>query len=314
MSKMSSDPTLVNVGTHSLALYTHGPQPKSTSEPVVFFVAGVCSSHLVWSGVLSRLPTTLRSYTYDRAGYSKSEISPVEPTAENTALDLLRLIKHAPILNPLILVGHSWAGVIINELLALTGTSLDIAGLVLVDANHETALQVLNPNNPNLAAISEGVEHYRAKGISNEHKLTREEWDDFVADESGEKYLAQAQKEDDAYVPSFETLQKKELAMRQPLLGNKPVYIIGGLRSQDWTRMLKAGMARGNGTEEQKKNVEELIKTADKKSEGLMREHLKLSTKSKLVIAGKSGHFVQLTEPELVVDGVEWVLDNLSTS
>jgi pimeloyl-ACP methyl ester carboxylesterase len=42
-----------------------------------------------------------------------------------------------------------------------------------------------------------------------------------------------------------------------------------------------------------------------------MKEWLKISTKSKLVFARESGHFIQLTQPDVVVDGVKYVLDNL---
>lgn len=45
-----------------------------------------------------------------------------------------------------------------------------------------------------------------------------------------------------------------------------------------------------------------------------MREFLKLSTNSELVFATESGHFVQLTQPDVVVDGVNWVLRNLASS
>jgi pimeloyl-ACP methyl ester carboxylesterase len=45
-----------------------------------------------------------------------------------------------------------------------------------------------------------------------------------------------------------------------------------------------------------------------------MKEFLKLSTKSELVFATESGHFAQMTQPEIVVDGVKWVLNNLSAS
>jgi pimeloyl-ACP methyl ester carboxylesterase len=69
--------------------------------------------------------------------------------------------------------------------------------------------------------------------------------------------------------------------------------------------LYKAGVAKGNGTEEQRSYVRELIKTVDAKNEGLTREFLKLSTKSELVFATESGHFVQMTQPEIVVDGVK---------
>lgn len=69
--------------------------------------------------------------------------------------------------------------------------------------------------------------------------------------------------------------------------------------------MYKAGVAKGNGTEEHRSHVRELIKTVDAKNEGLMKEFLKLSTKSELVFATESEHFVQMTQPEIIVDGVK---------
>lgn len=87
------------------------------------------------------------------------------------------------------------------------------------------------------------------------------------------------------------------------------MYVIVGTRSRDWSGLYEAGVAKGNGTEEQRSHVRELIRTVDAKNEGLMKEFLKLSTRCELVFATESGHFVQMTQPEVVVDGVKWVLD-----
>ncbi|ESZ91373.1 alpha/beta hydrolase [Sclerotinia borealis F-4128] len=307
-------PTLISIGTHSLALYTHGPEPSNPQAPIILFISGIASSSLNWAAVIRLLSPSLRSYTYDRAGYGRSELSPLAPTAETIALELSLLIKHTPLSNPLIIVGHSWAGVLIHEFIALTGNGPHISGLVFVDANHENALEVLNPNNVNLAAMSVGLDAYVAYGIEAEHKLTAEEWDAFMSDEATGKHKQQEQKEESEYAPSFETLRKKELGMRQPLLEGKPVHVIGGMRSRDWSGLYRAGVERGNGSEEQRRCVRQLIETADKKSTGLMKEFLKLSTKGKLVFARESGHFVQLTEPEMVVDGVKWVLNESQIS
>ncbi|KAJ4312513.1 hypothetical protein N0V94_007406 [Neodidymelliopsis sp. IMI 364377] len=311
---MTSILSLVDIGTHSLALYPHGSEPVSSKDPVVLFISGVASSSLSWAAVIRLLPPWLRSYTYDRSGYGNSELSPLEPSAENIALELSLLIKRAPILNPIIFVGHSWAGVIINEFIALTGNGPHIAGLVLVDANHESAPLVLNVNDPDLQILSEGIEGYSGKGIDVEHRLTPGEWDALMEDESTEKYEAIAHKEDEQYALSFETLQKKELSRKYPLVGDKPILVIGSKRSRDWNRLYEAGVVKGNGTEEQRSRVRELILTADEKSEGLMKQFLKLSTRSKLVSAGKSGHFIQLTQPDVVADGVMWVLDQSGTA
>ncbi len=312
-SALPSNGRLVNIGTHSLALYTHGPEPSSSKEPVVLFVSGVASDALNWQAVVRLLPP-LRSYTYDRSGYRNSELSPLAPSAENIVLELSLLIEKAPITNPLILLGHSWAGVLIHEFIALKGTG-QIAGLVLVDANHETAPLVMDVNDPILWTVAAGVEPYSAWGVEAEHKLTKEEWDIFRAAETTEKFKLIEQKEEfEQYMPSFETLRKKELSKKQPLLGDKPVYVIAGTRSRDWNGLYRAGVAKGNGTEEQRSHVRELIKGVDEKNERLQKEFLKVSTKSELVHATKSGHFVQMTEPEVVVGGVKWVLDNLPTS
>lgn len=309
-SAIPSNHTLVNIGTHNLALYSHGPCPNNPQDPVVLFISGVASSSRVWAGVTRLLPSPLRSYTYDRSGCGSSEPSPLAPTAENIAIELSNLIRNAGISNPLILVGHSWAGVLVTEFLLLPDGP-EIAGLVLVDANHETALQVLNPYDANLQAVFAGVEAYSAKGIAAEHKLTDGEWDAFLSDEGSVKFKLQEMKEHSEYAPSFETLRKKEVEKKQPLLGSRPVYIVGGFRSRDWGRMCEAGVKMGNGTEEQRSYVREVVRTADEKHMTLMERHLKLSTKGKLAVANESGHFVQLTQPECVVQGVEWVLENL---
>lgn len=300
---------LVNIGTHSLALYTHGPAPSSFKDPVILFVSGVASDTLNWQAVVRLLSSSLRSYTYDRSGFGKSESSPLVPSAEHIALELSLLIKKASITNPLIIVGHSWAGVIIHEFIALKGTD-QIAGLVLVDANHETMPLAMDVDDPTLWTIlAEGVEPYSAWGVEAEHKLTQDEWNAFRAAETTDKYELIAGKESEQYKPSFETLRKKELSKKQPLLGNKPVYVIRGMRSRDWSRLYKAGVAKGNGTEEQRSYVRDLIETVDEKTNGLMKEFLKLSTKSELFSATESGHFVQMTQPDVVVDGVRWILD-----
>lgn len=309
-----SNPTLVNIGTHSLALYTHGPDPPNSTDPVVLFISGLASSRHVWAAVTRLLPPSLRSYTYDRSGCGNSSLSPLAPTAENIALELSQLLEKAPITNPLIIVAHSWAGVLVREFIALTGNGPHIAGLVLVDANHETTLGPLKKWLAALQPLAVGLEWYAAIGLEAEHKLTEGEWEAFVSEEATEKFKLQGKKEESEYDASFETLRKKELEKRQPLLGGKPLFDIGGLRSRDGRGVYEAGVGRGNGTEEERRYVREMIGTVDEENDALIKEHLKLSTRGELVFARESGHFVQVTQPDVVVDGVQWVLDELQTS
>ncbi len=46
-------------------------------------------------------------------------------------------------------------------------------------------------------------------------------------DEATEKFKAHTEKEDNEYAPSFETLRKKELEKRQPLIEDDPFVLLG---------------------------------------------------------------------------------------
>ncbi|OBT53284.1 hypothetical protein VE04_05912 [Pseudogymnoascus sp. 24MN13] len=294
-----SPPTLVNIGTTPSPSTPTAPPPPAPATP---------------SSSSSQAYQAAASYTYDRSGFGSSELSPLAPTAENVALELSYFIEKAPIANPLIIVAHSWAGVLIREFIALTGNGPHIAGLVLVDANHETTLPPLKKWLAALKPLGEGLEAYAARGIEAEKQLTQEEWEAFVGDERSEKFQLQAEKEFAAYEPSFPTLQNKELEKKQPLLGGKPVFVIGGKRSWDGVRVYEAGVERGNGTEEERRHLREMIGVVDEENDGLIREHLRLSTRGEIVFARESGHFVQVTQPDVVVGGVKWVVDELQAS
>ena len=142
------------------------------------------------------------------------ETSPLAPSAENVAREVSLLIEMA------------------HECIALKGTD-QIASLVLVDANPETAALVMNVNDPIFWTVAADVDPYSAWGVEAEHKLTWEKWDAFRAAEAAEKYKLIARKEDfENYMPNFETLRKKELSKKQPLVGDKSGYVIVGTRSR----------------------------------------------------------------------------------
>lgn len=303
-------PTLIDIGTHKLCLYTHGRAPASSKTPVVLFIPGLSVSQFVWGGV-TRFLSVVRSYTYDRSGFGRSELSPLPPTAENIALELVLLLQNAHIHNPLIIVAHSWGGIIAREFIARTrtGDGPHIAGLVLVDANNERTLEELDWTDSNLQNVFAGLDSLGVKGLRTEHKLTPEAWDAFENDEASEKHLLQSTLERNEYKASFETLRKKGLNEgSEPLLGEKPVCVVMGIASRDWERMYKAGIEMGNGTEEERKAARRIIDTADEKNEALQKEHFKLSLDRMMMVASESGHFLQLTEPYTVVNGLLWAI------
>jgi hypothetical protein len=82
----------------------------------------------------------LVSYTYDCSGYCNLELLLLGSIVKNIVLKLSFLIKAASILNFLIIMPYSWAGIIINEFITLIENSLYITSLVLVNINYKIIL------------------------------------------------------------------------------------------------------------------------------------------------------------------------------
>jgi pimeloyl-ACP methyl ester carboxylesterase len=91
--------------------------------------------------VQAEAPKLARVCSYDRAGYSWSDPSPLERTSANIAKELYTLLKKADIPGPYILVGHSFGGA--NMLLFADLCPQEVLGVILVDSVHEDMLQEL---------------------------------------------------------------------------------------------------------------------------------------------------------------------------
>ncbi len=110
-----------------------------------------------------------------------------------------------------------------------------------------------------------------------------------------------------AWPPTEQVLgQKKQL--EKQFLGDKPVSVIKGNNARDYQQVYDAGVAAGNGTDEQRRIVSEMISGMEAKDLFLQKELLKLSSVSRFVQLEKPGHLVILEEPEAVAQEVEWVL------
>ena len=101
-------------------------------------------------------------------------------------------------------------------------------------------------------------------------------------------------------------LAEKKQFERQVLV-KRLVSVVKGDNAADMRLLLNAGVAKGNVLLKQRKVVEGRLADPDPEIE-LQRAQLGLSRRGRLVFAGKSGHDVQLTQPELVAEEVKWIL------
>ena len=120
---------LVSVGTHRLHLHCLGQ-----GRPAVVFDAALGGSSLSWTYVQPAVAAFTTACVYDRAGFGWSDTGPMPRTAGQIATELHQLLAASGIAPPYVLVGHSFGGLTIRACAA--SHPGDVAGLVFVDPAH----------------------------------------------------------------------------------------------------------------------------------------------------------------------------------
>lgn len=110
-------------------------------SPAIILDAGLGNDGLIWGGVQPVLAKTTRVCSYDRAGFGWSDPRPLPRDADHIATELHGLLTAAGVQRPVVLMGHSIAGIYIRDY--ATRYPADVAGLIFVDGS--TPLQNRNP-------------------------------------------------------------------------------------------------------------------------------------------------------------------------
>jgi pimeloyl-ACP methyl ester carboxylesterase len=128
-----------DIGGYELAYECHGE-----GEPTVILEAGLgAAGTSEFFGFIERAAETMRVCAYDRAGTGK--ISDERPAGEHVTASLMaeelhRLLDVLKIEPPVVLVGHSYGGMLVR---AFEGTYPDdVAGMVLIDVSSEPEVPV----------------------------------------------------------------------------------------------------------------------------------------------------------------------------
>jgi pimeloyl-ACP methyl ester carboxylesterase len=118
---------LIDVGGHRLHVVSLG-----RGRPVVLFESGIGASSLNWSRVQRDASQFSATCVYDRSGYGWSDPSRRRPSAGEACEQLERLVDHAGLEPPFVLVGHSFGGYVVQIFAARNPGA--VAGLVLIDS------------------------------------------------------------------------------------------------------------------------------------------------------------------------------------
>ena len=122
---------LIDVGDRRLHVVCAG----NAGGPTVVIEAGSGDDSNSWRRILDRVGTFADVCTYDRAGLGWSDPAPGPRGFEDRVADLHSLLKAAAVRGPFILVGHSYGGYIVR--LLARDHAEEVTGVVLVDASEE---------------------------------------------------------------------------------------------------------------------------------------------------------------------------------
>lgn len=106
-----------------------------SGAPTIVLEAGGGNGATSWGRVLTDLATTSRVIAYSRPGRGGSSVKAGLQTPQSMVADLHELLAALGEREPVILVGHSWGG-LLARLYVSTYPSA-VAGIVLIDAAHE---------------------------------------------------------------------------------------------------------------------------------------------------------------------------------
>jgi len=282
---------LVDVGGYKMHINCTGQ-----GSPTVILASGMGDFSVSWAYVQPEIAKYTRVCSYDRAGFGWSEPSPNPRIASTMVEELHTLLVNAGVEEPYVMVGHSMGGMLVR--VYANNYPDEVVGMVLVDSLHEerpvrlpeiakaneemngqfrmldllssTGIMALAPHSiPNRGFPDDAYAHYRA----------------ILATTS---FFETAIAESNAIEESCAEVR----ALRITSLGDMPLIVLSE-GHEDTTPLFSDAENQKIWKELQ---IEQTELTA-------------LSSDSKQIIAEQSGHFIQLDQPDLVIEAIREMLD-----
>ena len=284
---------LADLGSHRLH-YVKTNLEVEPGSPTVVFESGLDQGgHLPWRLVQQAVSEFAPTISYDRAGILHSERGPNPKTASDVANELHELLEATRLNPPYILVGHSLAGVLLPTF--VNRYPDEVAGIVFVDVSHPDQRREI-PELPVTRLPPAAVVQFLFRvGIGRlllrVQYASTEQHDPMNLTANG--MLAsnwQGMFEENIAVNNF-----FDAARSVDSFGEIPLTVISGTEPTRFDnpppdisseRLTSAFMS-------------------------LQEDLLNLSSRSKWIFAENSYHYVQLEEPDLVVNAIREVMEEM---
>ncbi|MCX5924604.1 MAG: alpha/beta hydrolase [Candidatus Dependentiae bacterium] len=279
---------MIDIGGYKLHMIDSG-----TGGPTVVMDAGGGCTTLDWSLVQSKIAKFTRVVSYDRAGHAWSDASPLQRTSENIISELHTMLHNSGVPAPYILVGHSFGG--FNMQLFAGKYPNEVAGVILVDSSSEETYQkVTKPSNFSIALLKTSfylgiprlMQYVPSIKRTNNERITKYPLN------IQKQYFSQVftTKYANACIQEglFMEQNCNQLKLVKNLLKNKPLIVISAGKPMIFMDELKDWPTWQSNL-------------------------VNKSSRGKQIIAQHSGHMINYDQPEIIVDAVREMVDELKS-
>jgi pimeloyl-ACP methyl ester carboxylesterase len=301
---------LVDVGGWRLHLNCSGE--ARSSQPAVVLEAGLGDFSVEWSLVQPGVSRFARVCSYDRAGDGWSDLGPHPRTMHQIVYELHTLLEKAGVKPPVLLVGHSYGGWLVR--LYANTYPADVAGMVLVDAGADNPWRMLPDGK--LVHSSELVKGAPVPQVQVANPLRVSEIPAAALSQmkAGAQQLASHPNE-----PPRDKLPIEAQRMRAWALG-RVEHIAAGVNPFENEELADLRARRAatryplgdmplvvltRGVSEEEGPDSKAFEAEHRQEHAAVAQ---ISRNGKMIVAQRSGHHIQLDEPELVIDAIRNVL------
>jgi pimeloyl-ACP methyl ester carboxylesterase len=257
--------------------------------PTVILDSGLGDSYISWRKVQPQIAKFTRVCSYDRAGIGYSDSSSQPRTSKVIAAELHALLRAAGVAPPYVLAGHSMGGYDVRLYASLYRN--EVAGMVLVDASHPDQESRLPSDFKNMEGSwlreAEFMEYTMPFGVPRLFDFCDE---DPVPRAAECNWHSAA--ESVAELKAFPESAAQTTAAAS--LGDMPLTVLS------------------HDPEKPSADLpSDLAKPTNDAWEKMQEELAHLSTRGTQVIAKNSAHYIQIDRPDVVIDAVRNVVEQV---
>lgn len=288
---------LVAVNGHRLHIHSIGE-----GSPTVVFEAGGASWSLDWHRIQMDVERFTATCSYDRAGFGWSDRGPKPRTSEQIVQELHTALHNAGVKKPYVLVGASFGGHTVR--LFAKYHPDEVAGIVLLDARHEAINSRMPPAWRQQETIGKGMYQFL-----------------LLASRLGMLNLLGALLGEKA-APSIVKQLPPEIRPVYLAVGFQPKYFESNLdeltAGVESDKQLSAAGSLGaipltvirHGIPDLFTRMPaEQARQAEQIWQELQIDLSRLSSDSRLLVAERSGHAIQIEQPDIVVEAIRQIVE-----